>query len=294
MNGMIFNIQPFSIHDGPGIRTTIFMKGCNMRCYWCHNPESLSGKSELQFFPAKCIGCGDCVKVCPYSKDGCSARFTERCVLCGECVRNCFSEALVMSGNTYSVDELFEIIVKDKAIYERSGGGITFSGGEPLLQVDFVLEVLKKCKEAEIDTAIESALNLPWNTVERIVPYVDHFMCDLKVFDSNKHREATGLGNESILENISKLCDIHRDVLVRTPVIPEFNDNHEDIEQIAEFLSRMARPPQAELLAFHGICIGKYKSLNRKYKAEGLKTPEKAVLEELADHYKARGIIVKY
>lgn len=291
---MIFNIQPFSIQDGPGIRTTIFMKGCNMKCYWCHNPESLSGKSELQFFPAKCIACGSCVKVCPYPKDGLSARFTERCVLCGECVRNCFSEAVVMSGKTYGVDELIEVISKDRAIYESSGGGITFSGGEPLLQADFVVEVLKKSREAGIDTAIESALNLPWDTVERAVPYVDHFMCDFKVFDSSRHREATGMGNERVLENISSLCAIHQDVLVRTPIIPGFNDSHEDIERIAGFLSRLERPPQAELLAFHGICIGKYQSLNRKYKAEGLKTPEKTVLAELADHYKTRGITVKY
>ena len=291
---MIFNIQPFSMHDGPGIRTTVFMKGCNMRCYWCHNPESLSARPDLQFFPAKCIGCGDCAAVCPQARDGKSARFTEACLKCGRCAQECFSEALKLTGDTYGAEELFRIIEKDKGAFARSGGGVTFSGGEPLLQADFVAEVMKMCKAAGIGTAIESALNLPWETVEKVYPLVDHFICDMKVFDSERHKQATGLGNERIKENIRRLCAVHEDVLVRTPVIPGLNDLDEDIARIAAFLSGMERRPKAELLAFHGICVGKYKSLNRKYAAEGLREPTKADLQRLAAQYTIRNIDVKF
>lgn len=294
MNGMIFNIQTFSLHDGPGIRTTVFMKGCNLRCYWCHNPESLSGKPELQFFSNKCIGCGECAAVCAAGQDGQSARFTDNCLLCGACVEACFSEAITLVGKQYSADALFANLEKDKDVFRQSGGGVTFSGGEPLLQAEFVKQMLQRCKAADISTAIETALNVPWETVASVLPYTDHVICDLKVLDPVKHRDATGQDNARILDNIRRLCDTHADVLVRTPVIPEFNDNDEDIAAIASFLANLPHPPKAELLPFHGICAGKYKSLNRRYAAEGKPTPEKAVLEHLAVHYKKRGIPVLY
>ena len=204
------------------------------------------------------------------------------------------SEALKLTGDAYGPEQLFRIIEKDKGTFERSGGGVTFSGGEPLLQADFVAEVMKMCKAAGIGTAIESALNLPWETVEKVYPLVDHFICDMKVFDSERHKQATGLGNERIKENIRRLCAVHEDVLVRTPVIPGLNDLDEDIARIAAFLSGMERRPKAELLAFHGICVGKYKSLNRKYAAEGLREPTKADLQRLAEQYTIRNIDVKF
>ena len=294
MDGMIFNIQPMSLQDGPGVRTTVFMKGCNLRCYWCHNPESLSGKPELQFFATKCIGCGECAAVCPAGRDGKSARFTETCVACGACADACFGEAVVLTGRKYSTDALFEILEKDRAIFQKSGGGVTFSGCEPLLQAEFVGQMLHKCKIAGINTAVETALNVPWKTIASLLPFIDHVICDLKVLDPQKHKEATGQDNAQILDNIRRLCSAHPDVLVRTPVIPAFNDNDEDIAAIAEFLGTLPHPPKAELLPFHGICLGKYKSLNRQYAAEGRKTPEKAMLEHLGGWYRQQGINITY
>ena len=241
-----------------------------------------------------CIGCGECVAVCPVAQNQQTARFTEQCLACGKCAEACFSEAIELVGKEYSAEELFALLEKDRNTFERSGGGVTFSGGEPLLQADFLREMLQKCKAAGIDTAIESALNLPWETIESVLPYVDHVLCDLKVVDSAKHREATGQDNARILENLARLCAVHPDVLVRTPVIPEFNDNEEDFAEIAEFLAALPNPPRAELLPFHGICAGKYKSLNRQYAAEGRKTPEKAVLQRLAEQYQKRNLNVKY
>ena len=281
LTGKICNIQPFSIHDGPGIRTVIFMKGCNLRCFWCHNPESQDSKKTVAFYPHKCIGCGECVNICPNGKEGVTARFTENCSLCGKCAEECFSEAIEIIGEEFSADKLMHTIIKDKNLFITSGGGITFSGGEPLLQPDFVAEAMKRCKAEGIHTAIESAVCVPWKNIEKILPYCDYFICDLKSADTDKHKNATGAGNEKIIENLKRLSQTGKLKEVKTPIIPHFNDTKEEIIKIRDIIRSLDGDVKHTLLPFHNICESKYASQGRVFKAAGLEEPSKEKMEEL-------------
>jgi pyruvate formate lyase activating enzyme len=281
LDGIIFNTQHFSIHDGPGIRTTVFLKGCNLRCYWCHNPESQNTKPEIQRIASKCVGCGACLEVCPQAENGTIALFSEHCLKCGACADVCYADAISRVGYSVSSEKLFEEISGDLDVYQKSGGGVTFSGGEPLLQPDFLLEVLKLCKQAGIHTAIETAALVPWETLERVLPYLDLVLCDLKILDEQKHRSATGQSNVQILKNIQKMSERGTNLIVRTPVIPEFNDNEEAIRAISDFVSSLPNHPSLELLPFHNLCAGKYEALNRIFKARNLQEPKAEQMEQL-------------
>ena len=285
MQGIVTNVQRFSIHDGPGIRTTVFVKGCNLRCFWCHNPETLAPKPELQIFLERCIGCGECFKVCPQGAhvlEGDQHLFKrELCTGCGTCADTCYAEALVLVGEVKTVDDVVEEILRDKAFYETSSGGVTISGGEPLLQRDFTYEILERCKAEGIHTAIESAVNFPWQHVASVLPVVDMIMIDIKHMDSDKHRECTGVPNERILANALKLGQQPQPMIVRTPIVPGVNDNVDDIRAISEFLLKLPNLEMYELLAFHPMAASKYDSLDIDYRARDLKTPPKAQLDEL-------------
>jgi len=254
MNGTIFHIQRFSLYDGPGIRTTVFLKGCNLRCLWCHNPESQERGREVLFHRARCVGCGKCAGVCAHPFD------LPACTACGKCVDVCFHDAREVCGREISADELFDEIVKDKDFYETSGGGVTFSGGEPLLQADFLCEMLKRCREAGISTAVETAANVPFSVIERVLPYLDLVICDVKAYSAEKHKRGTGVGNHVILANAAKLRDSgETDVLFRTPYIPGYNED--EIGAIASFVF----PRKLELMPYHGMCGAKYASLGREF-----------------------------
>ena len=279
--GRICNIQPFSVHDGPGLRTVFFMKGCNLRCFWCHNPESQESRPTLARYPHKCIGCGACAKVCPTSQGGRTALHTEACILCGRCAEECFAEAIELIGKDITADEAFDIIKKDKSLFERSGGGVTFSGGEPLLQPEFLSEVMQKCNAEGIHTAIESAVCVPWESIEKILPYCDHFICDLKHADTEMHKSGTGVGNERIIENLSRLAKTGKLFEVRTPIIPGFNDSAEDVKAINEIIKGFAGNITHTLLPFHSICASKYESQGRKFEAADITEPTKDKMNEL-------------
>lgn len=281
LTGKICNIQPFSIHDGPGIRTVVFMKGCNLRCYWCHNPESQERGMTIAFHPHKCIGCGACAEVCPAAVDGKPAFFTDRCLKCGKCAENCFSEAIAAIGEDVTVSGLVKKLEKDKSIFASSGGGVTFSGGEPLLQPDFVAAVMKECQRMGIHTAVETAICVPWENVEKILPYCDFFLCDLKSADSQKHREATGAGNERILENLSRLAKTGKALEIRTPVIPGFNDTEEDIAKIGALVRSFGPGIPHTLLPFHSMCTSKYESQGRRFAAADLEEPSDTKMKQL-------------
>jgi pyruvate formate lyase activating enzyme len=281
MQGLVFNIQRFSIHDGPGTRTTVFLKGCNLRCYWCHNPESIKAVPEIQFIPSRCIACGDCVLACPYAAEGQTARFTSRCTGCGACAGVCYAGALNLAGKTCDTGELASRILEDKDMMRLSGGGVTLSGGEPLLQADFAAALLSRLKEGGVHTAVETALNVPWKSIEKIRPYTDLFICDIKNAATEPHRRGTGAGNEQILENIRFLSDAGAAMLLRIPVIPGFNDTEEAIHEIGGVICSLPARHPVELLAFHNICAGKYDSLGREFPLRKTPPPSPETMKQL-------------
>ncbi len=253
MKATVFDIQRSSFVDGPGIRTTVFFKGCNLRCAWCHNPESQSAVPQMMFHKNRCNGCGKCKEKCPNS--------LEKCDLCGKCTFYCPNDAREICGKEYTVDQLMTEILKDKTFYENSGGGVTFSGGECMLQIDFLTEILKTCKENGIHTAVDTAGHVPYEYFERILPYTDLFLYDIKCMDAEKHKHYTGVANTRILENLSALLKTSACVWVRIPVIPSVNDAEEEIAAIRAFLDEHGFPEKVEPLPYHRIGEHKYGAL---------------------------------
>ena len=253
MTATIFDIQRASFVDGPGIRTTVFFKGCNLKCAWCHNPESQSGKVEMLFYKSRCTGCGKCKEKCPNS--------LEKCDFCGKCALFCPHDAREICGKEYTADEVMREVIKDKAIYENSGGGVTFSGGECMLGIDFLEEILKKCKKEGIHTAVDTAGHVPFEHFERIIPCTDLFLYDVKISDSEKHKKYVGVTNELILSNLQRLFDKGCRVIVRTPVIANINDSEEEIKAIKKIAKRAEK---IELLPYHAMGEHKYTALGRE------------------------------
>ena len=249
----IFDIERNSFVDGPGIRTTVFFKGCNLKCAWCHNPESQKFDREMMFYKDKCIGCGKCKSVC---------KNPEKCAFCGKCEIFCPKDARRICGKEYTVEEVFAEIIKDKVFYENSGGGVTFSGGECMLQVDFLKEILKKCKENDVHTAVDTAGHVSFESFEKILPYTDLFLYDIKSFDNEKHKKYVGVGNTLILENLNKLLEKKAKVWIRIPVIKGVNDSLEEMKKIKEFLR--GRYEKIELLPYHAMGENKYGAINRE------------------------------
>lgn len=293
MTGRLFNIQHFSIHDGPGIRTTLFFKGCNLRCFWCHNPESWSISPEMQFDAARCIKCGKCTAACPKSDGTRTAIFTDSCDNCGRCAEVCYAGAVKKYGRDYTVDEILGEVLRDRDLYEKTGGGVTCSGGEPFLQPVFLSELLSGLKSEGIHTVLESAACVGWHIIEAVLPYIDLFICDMKSAIDEKHIAATSLSNRLILENIKMLSRNGKKLLLRTPIIPGFNDSDADLEAIADFIASLPNVPEYELLPFSRICKGKYSALNRSYPAENLTPPDAEHMERCADIFRRRKIICK-
>ena len=272
--GLLFDIERNSFVDGPGIRTTVFFKGCNLKCAWCHNPESQSFKPQMMFYRDKCKGCGKCKEVCPYH--------LEQCDLCGKCTLYCPTEARKICGKKYTVDEVLAEVVKDKSFYETSGGGVTFSGGECMLQVDFLLEILIKCKENGIHTAVDTAGHIPFDSFEKILPYTDLFLYDIKCFDMQKHKQYVGVENELILSNLRRLFEAGANVWIRIPIIPDVNDNMEEMRQIKSFLNMYGKPEKIELLPYHAMGENKYRAIGKEPRM--FKVPDEERIKQLRDY----------
>ncbi len=298
MEGIVTNIQRFSIHDGPGIRTTVFLKGCNLRCFWCHNPETLKPKPELQIFPDRCIGCGVCFERC--ERGGHEVVEEQRifhrdlCIACGACAETCYAQSLVIVGERKTVDEVVDEVLRDQPFYERSDGGVTLSGGEPLLQPEFAQAILARCKEEGLHTAIETAANMPWERLTGILPVTDLVMMDIKLIDPEQHRACTGVSNERILENARRLGEQDKPLIVRTPVIPGVNDDEATISAIAAFVAELPNLMYYELLPFHPMARGKYDSLDMPYQAQELESPSKEAMDALAEVARRYGIEVRH
>jgi len=273
--GLIFQIQKFSTEDGPGIRTTVFFKHCPLKCIWCHNPESILKIPQLEWFKHKCIGCKTCIETCQqkalsFDKNGLSID-REKCNGCGECVEECPSTALNMLGKWWNLEDLFYEIEKDKVYYTKSNGGLTVSGGEPTQQPDFVTNYLKKCKENGISTAIDTCGYASKLVYERILPYVDLVLLDIKQMDSDKHKEFTGVPNNLILENAiwisNNLEKNEKKMWIRTPIIPHYTAIDENIKRIGEFIVNKLNnfPERWDLLSFNNLCISKYERLDMEW-----------------------------
>lgn len=265
--GIISNIQRFSLDDGPGIRTTVFMQGCNLRCAWCHNPETQPTEPVLMYEEKLCIGCGSCMTACPdgvHLVDGKShIILRDICEACGRCVSACPGKALSISGKRYTVAELMDILLRDQSFYETSGGGVTFSGGEPLLQADFVKECLIYLKESGINTAVDTAGAVDTASIGKVARYTDIFLYDLKVMDPEKHGRFVGGTNDRILYNLKKIAENGIRYYIRIPLIDGVNCDDRDIEEIIGFIRSLKRRPyRIDLLPYHTYGEGKYKSLS--------------------------------
>lgn len=256
LTATVFDIERCSFSDGPGIRTTVFFKGCNLRCAWCHNPESQRFERELLFYADKCTACGKCRAVCP--------SHPEYCTLCGNCELSCPHDARKVCGKQYTVEELFAEIEKDNNFYRTSSGGVTFSGGEAMLQLDFLCAILKKCKENGISTAVDTAGHIPWTSFERVMPYTDLFLYDVKSLDSAVHEQYTGVGNELILDNLATLFLHGARVWIRVPVVPSVNDSEENILALKDWLADHGTPEKIELLPYHRMGERKAAALGRE------------------------------
>ena len=252
MKAVIFDIERNSYVDGPGIRTTVFFKGCNLRCAWCHNPESQSAVPQMMFYKSKCTWCGKCREKCPNS--------LEKCELCGKCTVYCPNDAREICGKEYTVEEILKEILKDKALYQASDGGVTLSGGECLMQADFCAELLKRLKQNGIHTAVDTCGFVPRNSFDKVIPYTDVFLYDVKAYDKSVHVKCTGRPNGHILENLTYLDESGKSIEIRIPYVPDYNDG--EIEKIARFLSGLKNIIKIRVLPYHNYAGSKYAALN--------------------------------
>jgi pyruvate formate lyase activating enzyme len=292
--GYIFDIRRFSIHDGPGIRTTVFFKGCPLRCLWCHNPESQSTYPELILHPRRCTLCGACLEICPHDaiyQVG-QQMLTDRakCQLCQACVQVCFAEARQFTGREMTVEQVMAEVERDGPFYDQSGGGVTFSGGEPLFQVDFLRTLLQACKRHEIHTALDTCGFAPFETFESLRSWVDLFLFDLKHMDDAIHYELTGVSNRLILDNLQGLSRLGHTIYLRVPLIPGANDDDNHLRLLARFVSGLPNLERVSLLPYHAGGLEKSTRLNKTVQTAALLPIPESRLSEIKTLFQAYGL----
>lgn len=292
---LISAMQHFSTDDGDGIRTTIFMQGCNLHCRWCHNPETIPKNKVLMFYSVRCTLCGKCVSVCEKNvhtiKDGKHLVNFDNCVKCEKCTEVCPNNALSMNGQVMTLNEVYDFIAEDKEYYDATDGGVTFSGGEPLLQAEFLEKLAKRCNENSISVYVDTAANVAFECIERLIPYTSKFLIDLKANNEEDYKKLTGGSLQLVLENIKKTVKAGADVLVRIPVIPEHNDNAEYLEKCAVLLKECG-VKKVELLPFHRLGSGKYDAIGKEYEYEKYSPYSKKDMEKFKEVFYNKGVEV--
>ena len=296
MTGIVCDIKRFAVHDGDGIRTTVFLQGCPLSCIWCHNPECIPRQIKLLYYHEKCANCGDCVKGCPtgahkVSADGHTIR-RDACIHCGKCTEACTFDALRLSGHWMEAEAVIETVLEDKAFYETSGGGMTISGGEPTMQAEFTLELLRLAKAAGLNTAIDTCGLAPWETYEAMLSYVDAFLFDVKHMDSDAHKRLTGAPNERILANLRALAKAGARIDIRIPLVPGANDDTATLHGIGTLLAEI-RPHKIKLLPYHDYARSKYAALGIPDTMPQTEPPTAAHMEACADIQRGFGLAIE-
>jgi len=285
--GTVFNLQRYSLHDGPGIRTTVFLKGCPARCWWCHNPESQDPLPEIAISSSYCIACDACLMAC---HEGLKPR--EHCVLCGDCSTACPTGARSVVGSTMTVDDVVSQVLRDRMFFEDSGGGVTFSGGEPLSQPHFLKALLAAFRSHEIHTCVDTAGLCCSDALLEVAPLVDLFLYDIKCIDPARHLEGTGVDNRQILENLERLCQVHHNLWIRIPVVPGFNDSSEEMERLARAVTGRHAVRQVWLLPYHETWAAKPLRYGKELPLQaraGLEPPAPEKLETFARIFRDHG-----
>lgn len=296
-SGLIFDVRRFSIHDGPGIRTTVFFKGCPLYCWWCHNPESRSDHSELMEYENRCLRCGTCVDACPQhaiTQAG-ETLFTDpnRCQLCGTCVEVCPSDARQLVGKPYTLPILMQLLERDRPFYKESGGGITLSGGEPLMQPTFAATLLQSCKQAGLHTALDTSGYAPWELFEQILPYTDLFLYDIKLMDDDQHIHFTGVSNTLVISNLKQLSRHGAAIHLRLPIIPGITDGVENLQHVADLAKSLPGVRRLDLLPYHDAFLSKCSRLHEEYQLAELKPPSAERMAEIVASLRSIGIPVQ-
>lgn len=290
--GIVFNIQKFSIHDGPGIRSTVFIKGCPLNCHWCHNIESQSFNLEMEHKVDLCTGCQSCVKECPHGAitivKGKAVTDEYICLRCGECVVSCLQNGRKICGEELPVAKVIKELLKDEVFYKQSGGGVTFSGGEPMAQIEFLENTVTACKAEGLHIAVDTSGFAPWSSFEKIVNQTDLFLYDLKMMDAEKHLMYTGVSNELILENLNKLSDLGKTIYIRIPIIPTVNDDQENINNTISFLKTL-NISQVNLLPYHNLGKGKAERFSEVYKLSDINSPTDEEMNKICHQFTTAG-----